>query len=120
MTSPTAEGLMSRMRSKRRARSVRGFKTLATVVSGRDRLAIPGGARGSADAGEQFLHPGGDAVAQDLAAGGAARGDPVELDDPAGADKGLVAVEGVVAAAEGNQGALHGRHLDQHVLEIVG
>src|SRR6516162_500973 len=104
MTSPTADGLMSRMRSKDRER--RDCITPASPRRWRH-LASPA---------EHAFHPGRDAVAQDFALYRPAVGDPIQLDDAPGSGERLVPVVRVVASAKCDQGTLLGGHFDQRVL----
>src|SRR4051794_5884885 len=98
MTSPTADGLMSRMRRKARSRSAGLFIILpprarVSGSSGRPDL-FPGAAEHSC----RPLHPRGESVPQQLAAADAGTADPVELDHAPRAQERPVPVERVVGA----------------------
>ena len=49
----------------------------------------------------------------------ALRGDPIELDDPARPDEGLVTVPRVFSPFERKQRALHGRHLNEDIIQVI-
>src|ERR1700722_1125397 len=70
--------------------------------------------------GEQTLQGRRDVVAQHRHSAISFRSDPVELDDPAFASKGLVPVPGIVRPFERKQRTLGRGHLHDHVVEVVG
>jgi hypothetical protein len=70
--------------------------------------------------GEQALQGRRDVVAQHRHPSIAFGGDPIELDDPAFASKGLVAMPGIVRALEREQGSLGRGHFHDHIVEVVG
>src|ERR1700722_674212 len=76
-----------------------------------------GGAR--PHGGEQAFQGRRDVVAQHRHPAIAFGGDPIELDDPAFAGKGLVPVPGIVSPLERQERPLGRRHLHDHIIEVV-
>src|SRR5579871_3557417 len=121
ITSPTADGLMRRMRWNDLSRS---SATSTIRAPGEEETAPPPVTPRSSGAVArpkvEPLQPSGCPVAQRLKHLDALATNPVELNDPAGTDERFVPVEGALTAAEGNQGAVQRGNFCDHVLHIMG